>query len=236
MENIVQEPTNQYLPNKIVLLGDSIFDNAPYVNDGESVSEQLTRLIQTKAMETAAGINAMTTQVELLAVDGHVFADIPSQLARADQGGLFGTQYAFLSCGGNDLLQFNVSGLLKTPSSTIGDSLDSLDQVREYFREEYETMLTISLKQYPHLAVCTIYDNIPTLSNAEKVALALFNEVILREAAKYKLAVIDLRVICDHINDYAPVSPIEPSKQGAAKIARAILNYYEHCENKVWGV
>ncbi|MCE9830528.1 hypothetical protein [Vibrio diabolicus] len=38
------EPTGQYLPDQIVLLGDSIFDNAPYVNTGESVSEQLTGL------------------------------------------------------------------------------------------------------------------------------------------------------------------------------------------------
>jgi hypothetical protein len=45
-------------------------------------------------------------------------------------------------------------------------------------------------------------------------ALALFNEVILEEACKRKLAVIDLRTICNEKEDYSEVSPIEPSHQG----------------------
>ena len=76
MDIEISEPTSQYLPDQIVLLGDSIFDNAPYVNTGESVSEQLTGLIQTEAMKTVSGANSTTTHVELLAVDGHVILNI----------------------------------------------------------------------------------------------------------------------------------------------------------------
>jgi hypothetical protein len=51
-------------------------------------------------------------------------------------------------------------------------------------------------------------------------ALAIFNDVISREAAIRGLPLIDLRVICNDPGDYA--NPIEPSVQGGAKIARAI--------------
>lgn len=52
--------------------------------------------------------------------------------------------------------------------------------------------------------------------------MALFNEVILFEAARLQVPVIDLRVLCDSPADYSEVSPIEPSEQGCFKIAAAI--------------
>ena len=70
--------------------------------------------------------------------------------------------------------------------------------------------------------LCTIYDAIPGLSAAAVTALGAFNEVILREAFRYGLPVIDLRITCDAAEDYSSLSPIEPSEKGGAKIARAI--------------
>ena len=52
--------------------------------------------------------------------------------------------------------------------------------------------------------------------------MAGFNEIILREAFRAKLPVIDLRLVCDRAADYSAVSPIEPSMAGGAKIAKLI--------------
>ena len=72
------------------------------------------------------------------------------------------------------------------------------------------------------VVVCTVYDAIPILSEPERTGLCLFNDVILREAFRAGVPVIDLRLICDEVSDYAQSSPIEPSQSGGGKIARAI--------------
>ncbi|CAM3166378.1 SGNH/GDSL hydrolase family protein [Vibrio rarus] len=221
MKHTINEKAAQYQPNQIVLLGDSIFDNAPYVQSGESVSEQLETLIG-KPHNTSC-----TTQVDLLAVDGHVMAHIPGQLEKVQPKDQFAKQYAFVSCGGNDLLGYTASGLLLAQAKTVADALESMDQAREYFRQGYTKMLDELQSKFECLTVCTIYDSIPNLPDSERVALCLFNEVILREAANRKLPVLDLRFICNQQLDYAPVSPIEPSKYGAKKIAQAI---WERCD------
>ena len=48
----------------------------------------------------------------------------------------------------------------------------------------------------------------------------MFNDVILRVAFKHGLSVIDLRLICNEVVDYA--NSIEPSGIGGRKIAGAI--------------
>jgi hypothetical protein len=55
-------------------------------------------------------------------------------------------------------------------------------------------------------------------------ALALFNDVIMREAAAARVPVLDLRVICAQQADYSHLSAIEPSAGGGEKIARAIAH------------
>ena len=50
----------------------------------------------------------------------------------------------------------------------------------------------------------------------------MFNEVILREAFRAAVPVVDLRLICTEVSDYAICSPIEPSVSGGGKIARSI--------------
>jgi hypothetical protein len=61
---------------------------------------------------------------------------------------------------------------------------------------------------------------IPTKPLAPRVALMLFNDVILRVAFEHHATVIDLRQVCSEKADYA--NPIEPSGQGGMKIAQAI--------------
>lgn len=59
------------------------------------------------------------------------------------------------------------------------------------------------------------------------MALALYNEIILEEAFKAKVPVIDLRLICNESADYSHLSNIEPSHTGGGKIAQAIVTLME---------
>jgi hypothetical protein len=52
--------------------------------------------------------------------------------------------------------------------------------------------------------------------------LALFNDIITREAFARRLPVVDLRLVCNEDADFA--NPIEPSVPGGAKIAATIAH------------
>jgi hypothetical protein len=74
--------------------------------------------------------------------------------------------------------------------------------------------------------VCTIYEPRfpePAMRRVAATALTALNDAITREAFARKVDCIDLRIICDDDRDFA--NPIEPSVQGGAKIARAILGF-----------
>jgi hypothetical protein len=73
------------------------------------------------------------------------------------------------------------------------------------------------------MTVCTIYNgNLPDRRQAAlaRVALMMFNDVILRIAFEHRASVIDLRLVCSEPADYA--NPIEPSGRGGLKIAGAV--------------
>ena len=77
-------------------------------------------------------------------------------------------------------------------------------------------------------AVCTIYEaryEDPDLRKIAAAGLAIFNDIILREALLRGLPVIDLRIMFDDDADYA--NAIEPSVKGGEKIARAISTLVE---------
>jgi hypothetical protein len=188
----------------VVLLGDSIFDNARYVPGRPAVIDQLRRSLPGGWLVT------------LLAVDGHVTEDVVNQL----KGLPADATHLVVSAGGNDAL--GESSLLGEAVGTVGEALGLLHGVRARFRQSYRAMLGALAAAGRPTAVCTVYDAIPGLAPAEQAALAGFNEVILREALGAGLPVIDLRLVCDRPEDYSHVSPIEPSLAGGSKIARVI--------------
>lgn len=192
----------------LVLLGDSIFDNAAYVKQGESVIELLRQ---------ALGQHAAAT---LLAVDGAVTTDVAKQLRSLPRD----TSHVFISAGGNDALRS--AHVLNQPASSVADALATLSGVREVFRVHYVSMLKSVLAKSGKVTVSTIYNSVPGVDPSALTALALFNEVILQEAAAIGLPIIDLRIICNEAGDYSSISPIEPSGQGAQKIADAILRVW----------
>jgi hypothetical protein len=188
----------------VVLLGDSIFDNACYVPGRPAVIDQVRQALPHGWLAT------------LLAVDGHSTEDVVRQL-----GGLpASATHLVVSAGGNDAL--GESGILGEDTGTVGEALALVHEVRTRFRRSYRAMLQALSAVGKPMAVCTVYDAVPGLAAAEQTALAGFNEIILREAFLAGLPVIDLRLVCDRPADYSDVSPIEPSAVGGAKIARVI--------------
>lgn len=104
----------------LVLLGDSILDNAPYTGPEPDSTEHLQRLLP-------------GWSVQRLAQDGATMADIQSQLRKLPDH----TSSAVLSIGGNDAVEH--IGLLTTPASNSADVLRDLLDMSSDFASRYAT-------------------------------------------------------------------------------------------------
>lgn len=189
----------------VVLLGDSIFNNAAYVSNGPDVIHHLRQRLP------------QGWQTTLCAVDGDVIQDVHQQLK-----GLPGdATHLVISVGGNDAL--GQAGVLGENASSVAAALTPLAAIRDQFESHYQQMLEAVLKRGLPTAVCTIY--YPQFPDAQLqriavAALTLFNDCILRLAFARGIPVLDLRLICNEARDYA--NEIEPSAQGGSKIAAVI--------------
>jgi hypothetical protein len=197
----------------VVLLGDSIFDNAAYVPGGPSVVEHLRRMLPPRWEAT------------LLAVDGATIESVERQLQRLPET----ATNLVLSVGGNDALE-HAGFLLTEPADSFAAALAGIARIRDEFSREYQAMLDEVRSVGLPLAVCTIYDSIPGLGEAELAGVSIFNDVITRCAFAAGATLLDLRLIANESTDYAAVSPIEPSASGGGKIARAIHTALFHPE------
>jgi len=201
----------------VVLLGDSIFDNASYVPGKPPVIEQLKHHLGNSRKAT------------LLAIDGNVTADVQYQMQDLPND----ASHLIISCGGNDALQY--SSILYEPANSVSEALSLLTNARLEFQTLYHQMLGHILKFNKPTAVCTIYDSIPDLEPIAVTALSIFNDVIIREAISVGLPIIDLRLTCTDARDYSELSPIEPSAIGGLKITKAIcqlLNNHDFEQNQ----
>lgn len=191
--------------NHLILLGDSIFDNASYVSGGPSVIEQVKRELLPDWKAT------------LLAVDGDTTSDILLQLRRVPSD----TTHFVLSVGGNDALGCIAS--LEAPSTSVRQALVSLNRIKSEFQANCRALHAELAATGIPLMVCTIYDAVPGLPPELRTALGMFNDVIISEVAARGLPVLDLRLICTDPGDYSAESPIEPSSQGGAKLAKSLV-------------
>lgn len=188
----------------IVLLGDSIFDNAAYTAGEPDVVAHLRDLLPAPWSASLAAVDGSTT------IDLHrQLAEIP---ARASD--------LVVSVGGNDAL-LNAD-LLASPVPSTTAALELFADRIADFESRYREAVAAALALERRVAVCTIYngDLPPAEARAARVALMTFNDVILRVAFEHWLPVIDLRLVCDRPEDYA--NPIEPSGSGGRKIAEAV--------------
>lgn len=194
----------------IVLLGDSIFDNAVYVGGGPDVAAQLNAMLPTDWKAT------------LLAVDGSVAVDVISQIDRIPET----ATHLIVSAGGNDGL--SRAEILHKRTTSVGTAVNELATLRAEFQQNYSYMLAALQGCGRPLAVCTVYDpHFPEAMTQRltTTALNIFNDCILREAITRGLPVLDLRLVCDSPEDYA--NEIEPGIPGGKKIAAGILKLFE---------
>jgi hypothetical protein len=145
---------------------------------------------------------------------------VPGQLDRLPPD----ATHLVVSAGGNNAGR--QEGVLGEAARSVAEGLGRIAGIRESFAREYRAMLdTVGGRDLP-LAVCTIYDPRfldPVRRQVTVVALAMFNDVITREAFARGLAVIDLRLICNQDADFA--SPTGPSVQGGGKIAGVVAQW-----------
>lgn len=188
----------------VVLIGDSILDNGAYVARGDDVTSRLkARLPDDK--------------ITLLARDGAVTEGALGQLSALPDD----ATHLVISAGGNDALRS--IGVLAEPARTVAEALGRVLVVRDRFADQYCKLLDEAQRFAPPAAVCTIYDvRLPDLQERAlaNLALGVLNDVITREAARRRLALIDLRVMFTSEAHFA--NAIEPSEQGSELIAAAI--------------
>jgi hypothetical protein len=190
----------------IVLLGDSIFDNAAYVGVGPDVIAQVRASLGT------------TSKATLLAVDGSVTSDIRNQLRKLPED----ATHLIVSAGGNDALGH--TDILDARSKSTAETLEKLGDIAADFERRYATMLNAILAAKKPTAICTIYyPRFPdrTLQRLSVTALTVFNDAILRLGFAAGVPILDLRLVCNEDADYA--NAIEPSTQGGEKIAHTIV-------------
>jgi hypothetical protein len=193
--------------NHAVMIGDSIFDNGAYVEPSQPDVIQQVRAMLPQGWRAT-----------LRAVDGATTRDVEGQL----QGLPADATNLVISVGGNDAL--HGAHVLLESARSVADALGKLAAVRERFEFEYRAMLDTILERGLPTAICTIYDGYVGMEEQQRInvaALAIFNDVIIREAFARGLALIDLRIICTAPEDYS--NPIEPSANGGEKIAAAIV-------------
>jgi len=190
----------------LVLLGDSIFDNAAYVRGGPDVVRQA------RARLAPHGWSAT-----LAAVDGAVVDGVRRQIARIPGD----ATHLVVSAGGNDAL--GSVDVLYRAARTVGAGLAMLGDVVAPFEARYRAMLDEVLARGLPTAVCTVYN--PRFPDPEErryaaLGLAVFNDAILRVATRAGVPVLELRSICGDDEDFA--NPIEPSVRGGEKMVAAI--------------
>jgi lysophospholipase L1-like esterase len=191
----------------VVLLGDSILDNGPYTRPEPDTTAHLQRLLGSE------------WSVQRLARDGARLSDLRGQLGELTTR----PTLSVLSIGGNDITAH--IGLLERRSTSSGALLGDLLGIAEDFDAAYEAAARAVAERAERTMLCTIYEarlEPPIFARLARVPLAVLNDRILRIGARLGLDVLELRSICTEPGDY--VMQIEPSAQGAAKIARAIAS------------
>jgi hypothetical protein len=190
----------------VVLIGDSILDNAAYTRGGPDVLSQVRELLP-------PGWGAT-----LLAVDKSTTDHVPSQLTRLPKN----ATHIVLSVGGNNALMH--LGILESPLSPMARSIEALADIAADFEARYRAVISACVNTGLPLAVCTIYNGCfedRTFQRVASATLMMFNDPIIRVAIEHAVPVIDLRSVCVNAEDFA--NPIEPSSVGGAKIARVIV-------------
>ena len=189
----------------LVVLGDSVFDNQVYLEHGQnSVKDHFEKKLL-----------PLNFNLDHRAIDGSIIHDVYSQLTVRP---IISPSIFVLSIGGNDALTYaNQNELLEM-------NLFDFYEMRENFRTQYAHLLDAILEYTKQLIICTIYNpkfEDPVLQKIAETGLSFFNDVIIEEAMRRKIYVIDLRDVCSDRCAFA--NPIEPSEHGGDLITSEII-------------
>jgi len=192
---------------KILLVGDSVFDNVPYVDDGKDTVTTLRRELSSIAT------------VDSVAVDGYTTIEVLFQLIDGALKDKPKYDFIFLSIGGNDLL-VNQDVYLD-PSIGPESKMDFLNKVTERFRAIYKALKEMSGHVYwleiytPHFDSNMFDEDYICIA---KLAIQDVNRRFkLGVGPKYKLSTSS---IVNKPEDFTQV--IEPSAAGSEKIAKEL--------------
>lgn len=192
----------------IVLLGDSILDNAPYVGASPAVSDQLKEAVADRGWS-----------VTLRAVDGAKMQHVASQMTTLPPN----ASLLLLSIGGNDGLA--ELGSLKQCGYNPLRLASEVRRILSQFETDYCRTLDMILQTKIRLVVCTIYqpyfENSRVLTTVTTAGVWLINRIIVAAARARHIPVIDLWQVFDRKEDFA--NSIEPGVPGGHKLIRNLL-------------
>jgi hypothetical protein len=164
----------------VVLLGDSIFDNAAYVRGGPDV------------VASSAAMLPPGWRATLLAVDGAVIDGV----GRAARPAARPTPRT--SCSAPAATTRSATPACSTARALERRGARLARRRRDGFEARYRRLAAALAARGLPVTVCTIYEgNLgPPADRLAAVALAVFNDAILRVAAAHALPVIELRHVC----------------------------------------
>ncbi len=224
---------------KIAFIGDSVFDNKPYVGNEMCHIEWAQKTFQGEF------------EPLLVAIDGSITLDTIKQVEKLDKE----ITHVIVSSGGNDaihalnnfmpayetenneykseivnkkqrLSEGRSAGISNMMFMNIVDAMSpqiyALNKIQESFRYDYTDLCKKLSMKFTNVMVCTIYDSIPVLSPILKTILSIFNDVIISVASDFSFNILDLRKICVEDRLYSLISPIEPSSEGSEIINKNI--------------
>ena len=202
----------------VALVGDSVFDNKAYVPAGHDVQNAVYRRRD----------YAESNMAYLAAVDGAVMKDVAAQLESPE---VMKANKIYISIGGNDLLRYSMA------LENLEPSVYDLYELREQFRAEYRANVIDllvdrnsgkriygnTLGSNSNVALCTIYYprlSDPSSQQVAEIAVSVVNDVIISEAHRAGLQVLELRNVMKRPEHFT--MEIEPSLHGSEAISHAI--------------
>lgn len=198
----------------IALVGDSIIDNNPYVENGQDVLSHLRRLIP----------NVTFTKT---ARDGSITENVTTQVVSLE--GRF--DGIVISTGGNDALAV-MDEQDPLERLTVSECFVNAHQARQAFELNYVKLMEAVRPCACPVLILTVYnprfqmEGYPAeMQMLAEAGLSIFNDVIQGCAIANQAAILDLRRVCNTDEDFA--NSIEPSSQGGEKIAQFINRWVD---------
>lgn len=181
--------------NTIILMGDSIFRNDIYVENGYSVSDQLKK---------------RHDNIYVVAEDNSIIEDIDEQYNKI-KGRFTKNDVIFISVGGNDILK----------EYSLFD-VDDERKLNRIFKKYKKMILKLMKKTKPRIILSNIY--LPTDKNIAKLhpILKKWNKKQKTFAQKNNLSILELDSLLVKKSHF--VYQIEPSKYGSLLISNSIYN------------